>query len=115
MSRPTPKYAEGDLVWLGEFDNGTEVIPRQKGKLLDGGYASGTKEQGYVIMYVVEVEYKYRDGPNDDGLRDVSEDQIEEVVTCKNHPDRRTVHEFDGDDLCQECVNDWVINEGNYE
>lgn len=33
------------------------------------------------------------------------------VAGCKNHPDRPVRYNLDGDDLCQECCNEWVGGE----
>lgn len=58
------KYSEGDKVILGEF----EGIPRQNAVVLSG------EELSWGISYVVQVE---PEGDSDDGLRELTEDQIE--------------------------------------
>jgi len=61
------KYRSGEKVWLAEFDNGDEIIPRQKALILC--YENG--------MYTVRVTPEEE---GDDGLRELSEDQIEGYV-----------------------------------
>lgn len=61
------KYPDGIRVWLAEFDNGHEIIPRQIAVI----------ECFENDMYTVTVDPEYRDDETDDGLRELSEDQIE--------------------------------------
>lgn len=63
--RGLSKYAAGDRVWLAEFDNGDEVIPRQRATVLFGPEND---------MWTVEV---VPEDDRDDGLRELSTDQIE--------------------------------------
>jgi len=58
------KYSEGDKVILGEF----EGTPRVNGVVLSG------EELSWGISYVVQVE---PEDASDDGLRELTEDQIE--------------------------------------
>jgi hypothetical protein len=57
------KYKPGDVVWLAKFDNGDEIIPRQKCTILSVDW-----------MYIGKVEPENKE---DDGLREFSEEQIE--------------------------------------
>lgn len=59
-----PKYKVGDIIWIADFDNGEEVIPREKARIL--AFENG--------MYMAEVT---PEGEDDDGLREFSEDQVE--------------------------------------
>ncbi len=67
MSKIKPKYKAGDLVWLAEFDNGENVQPRERAEVLSADVMS------WGISYVCQVE----PSKGDDGLRELTEDQIE--------------------------------------
>jgi hypothetical protein len=61
------KFHRGNLVWLAEFDNGTEKVPRQKCFIIC------YENEMYTGKVIPEDQY-------DDGLREFSEDQIEGAV-----------------------------------
>lgn len=63
-----PKYKPGDKVWLAEFDNGCEVVPREVVEILTVDVFD------WGVSYIGRVEPK---SAKDDGLREFDEDQIE--------------------------------------
>lgn len=72
VKQHTPKYKDGDVVWLKEVED-DDPIPREKATIVGDPYPSGPVDN-VTMMYVVvmEPESDYADGP-----ADVSEDQIE--------------------------------------
>lgn len=64
-----PKYTPGDRVWLAEFRDREVFFPRVEATII----SADVHEWG--ISYVVEVEPEEE---GDDGLRELTEDQIED-------------------------------------
>jgi hypothetical protein len=62
-------YEKSDRVRLAEFDNGKELISAEDATIL------AVEWDGTQLMYMIEVA---KTGEHDDGLREVSHDQIEE-------------------------------------
>ncbi|MCG7840521.1 MAG: hypothetical protein MIO87_01275 [Methanomassiliicoccales archaeon] len=56
----------GTRVTLREWEDEGRIEPEQKGTVLGG-----------TDPVMVELDKRFRDGPHDDGLREVSLDQIE--------------------------------------
>lgn len=65
------KYKKGDRVWLADFDNGLEIISREKATILF------VVTEPWGISYVAKVD---EPEPEDDGLRELTEDQIEGYI-----------------------------------
>jgi hypothetical protein len=70
------KYAVGDVVWLAEFDNGDEVVPREQATITGVQLHPGEVTYTGTVKVVPE-----EDDVNDDGVREFSEDQIEGKVS----------------------------------
>jgi hypothetical protein len=64
-------YVEGQQVWLKPFDNGERLIGREHGVI------TGVTELPWGTSIVVAIDVEYRDGADDDGLREITVDQIE--------------------------------------
>lgn len=62
-------YREGDVITLAEFNNGDEVVPEQRAKVWDVEVVNDT-------LLVQLLEY---DGFEDDGIREVSINQIKKA------------------------------------
>ena len=61
-------FKEGDIVWLAPLPDAEVPVPAQRGTIV-GSRVNGT--------YMVELFPMYRDdGPNDDGLVEVPEEQL---------------------------------------
>jgi hypothetical protein len=69
------RYVPGDKVWLKAFDDDVEDIhePRQQATVI--GIRMRTSRETYIL------EVRISGHPDDDGLREVLEDQIEGFVT----------------------------------
>lgn len=63
-----PKYQIGQQVLLAEFDNGDEIIPEESGIIEDFDPSNR--------MYLITVDDEYLTDEDDDGIREVTEDQI---------------------------------------
>jgi hypothetical protein len=79
------KYNRGDRVRLIALEEGWDgddespAVPQEEGVILSVDWHDW-KPTGE-FMYVVEVDEKYRDDHADDGLRECSEDQIQEKLS----------------------------------